>query len=469
MKRRIFAIVFIIPFILGAVGYYLGGQLLRDSLYYSVSLYVMSLSCDSMNVLTEIARWTAPIMTASGLILAIQSAFSRVRDRLTCLHSDATVVYGDGKHAEVLQQDIKHSVLAKAGVKKGAKSHIIMFENDMDNVSFYQSNEAFFADKKIYLHLKEMDSFLLKESNVNFFNPYEIIARKYWETHHFTTYLGEGKMEVDIAIVGFGTLGQRLLQYGLMNNIYDLNQKITYHIFGDSALYEKTYPAFDMMNEDCIVYHGSDWKECFDLFPDMERVILTETSDLSFVQSLLHTCKDTKIDYYCDGNIHLEELYKADCIHGFGNEKDVYTEENIKTNHLYKAAMELNYKYESLYGEVKGTNKEEEMEVLWNRLDGFTKGSNIASADYHKIRCMVMEKRDALGNPMTKEELAEGEHIRWCRFHYLNHWTCGVPENGKNKDPKQKIHKCLVAFKDLPAEEQQKDVETVELLLDLFQ
>ena len=36
MKRVLFAIVFVIPFILGAIGYYMSGQLLRDSLYYSV-------------------------------------------------------------------------------------------------------------------------------------------------------------------------------------------------------------------------------------------------------------------------------------------------------------------------------------------------------------------------------------------------------------------------------------------------
>lgn len=407
-------------------------------------------------------------MTASGLILAIKSAFNRLRDQLTCLRSDATVIYGDGKHAEFLHQTIKHSVLCKSGLKRGGTYHILMFENDMDNVSFYQSHPTFFADKRVYLHLKEMDSFLLKESNVSFFNPYEIIARKYWEKHHFLSYLKDEKLSAEVAIVGFGTLGQRLLQYGLMNNIYDSNQKITYHIFGDSGLYEKTYPFFDMMNEDSIVYHGSDWRQCLDLFAKMERIILTETSDLNFIQSLLHVCSDTKIHYYCDSNIHLENLYKADFIQGFGNESKVYTEENIKTNHLYKAAMELNYKYESLYGEVKGANKEEEMQTLWNRLDGFTKGSNIASADYHNIRCMIMEQRKLLGNPMTKEELAEGEHIRWCRFHYLNHWTYGVPLNGKNKDPKQKIHKCLVPFYDLPEEEKQKDIETVDLLLDLF-
>lgn len=468
MKRILFSILFIIPAILGCIGYLQEGILFRDALYGSVSLYVLNMKYDSANILAEIARWMAPIMTASGLILAIKSIFFHLRDRMICLYSDATAIYGDGVHASRLWKEIKHSVLSTQEIKKGAGYHIIMFENDIDNVAFYQSNKDFFADKKVYMHLKDMNSYLLKESNVNFFNPYEIIAREYWKSRNFAGVLGEEKLTADVAIVGFGPLGQRLLQYGLLNNIYSPDQKITYHIFGESILYEKTYPSFDMMNEDCIVYHGSDWKQNISLFSAMERIILTERPDLDLVQALLYTCRTVPIDYCCDGNIRLKDFYKSDQIQGYGDEKDVYTEENIKTDHLYRRAMELNYKYESLYGDTKGKDKEKAMQDLWNGLDGFTKGSNIASADYHHIRCMIMKQREVLGKPMTPEELAEAEHIRWCRFHYLNHWTYGIPENGKNKDPKQKIHKCLVPFKDLPEEEKQKDVEAVNLMLELL-
>lgn len=276
-------------------------------------------------------------------------------------------------------------------------------------------------------------------------------------------------MEVDIAIIGFGSLGQRMLHYGLLNNIYSKNQRITYHIFGDCSLYQQVYPEFPMMNQDKVIYHGADWQADFNVFATMERVIITEEPDLELVQDLLYTCRNTQIDYFSKGNVILEDLYKTDLLHGFGKAEEIYTEQNIKTNQLYRAAMELNYKYACLYGNAGTENKELAMQQEWDALDGFTKGSNIASADYHEIRKLVMSFMKGNGREMSKEELAYGEHVRWSRFHYLNHWTYGVPENGKNKDPQKKIHVCLVPFEELPEKEKQKDVEAVELLLELFE
>lgn len=467
MKKILYGIVFVLPFVLGATGFYMAGNGIKDACYNGVSLYFMSLNEDSVNILIEIARWYAPIMTASGLILAIKSAYYHFRDRLACMHSDSTAIYSDTESGNLLFTSVKHGVLADNTSVKAAKDHVIMFADDVDNLNFYQTHKAKFQDKHVYICLEKMDSYLLKESQVHFFNSNEIVARQYWKSRNLLEFMNDN-MKVDIAIIGFGPLGQRILHYGLLNNIYTSNQKITYHIFGDSSLYEQVYPAFPMMNQDQVVHHGTDWKANVSIFATMERVIITEEPDLDLVQNLLYTCGDTQIDYFSKGNIILEDIYKTDQLKSFGKAEEIYTEENIKTNTLYHAAMELNYKYACLYGAGASDNKEQAMQQEWEALDGFTKGSNIASADYHQIRVMVMGKRALEGKPMTDTELAEGEHIRWSRFHYLNHWTYGVPENGKNKDPKKKIHVCLVPFEELPEVEKQKDVEAVNLLLELF-
>lgn len=469
MKKVLYGIVFVLPFILGSIGFYLSGECVRDALYYSLSLYFMSLNGDSVNPLIEIARWMAPVMTASGLILAIKSAFSRIRDRMACMYSDSTVVYSDNEAGNLLLGTLKHGIHADNTAIKEGKDHVIMFSNDVDNLNFYQTHRRYLENHKVYMRLEQMDSFLLKESNVHFFNTNEIVARQYWKKRNLVEYLTLDSMKVDIAIIGFGTLGQRMLHYGLLNNIYSINQQITYHIFGDSKLYEQVYPAFPMTNNDKIVFHGVDWKDDFAIFSKMERVILTEAPDLEIVQNLLYTCKNTQIDYFSKGNIVLEDVYKTDLLYGYGKAEDIYTEENIKSNQLYQAAMELNYKYACLYGNANQENKNLAMQQEWDVLDGFTKGSNIASADYHEIRKLAMARVKELGGELTKMQLARGEHIRWSRFHYLNHWTYGVPENGKNKDPQKKIHVCLVPFEELPETEKQKDVEAVELLLELFQ
>ena len=64
------------------------------------------------------------------------------------------------------------------------------------------------------------------------------------------------------------------------------------------------------------------------------------------------------------------------------------------------------------------------------------------------------------------DKLSELEHIRWCRFHYINYWKYGVPENGKNKDEKRKIHSCLKGYYELPEEERRKDSAMIAELLE---
>ena len=73
-------------------------------------------------------------------------------------------------------------------------------------------------------------------------------------------------------------------------------------------------------------------------------------------------------------------------------------------------------------------------------------------------------------NTLTEEKLewlAELEHIRWCRYHWLNNWVCGQPENGKNKDMQKRIHKCLVPYAELDETDREKDRENIRILMKL--
>ena len=65
------------------------------------------------------------------------------------------------------------------------------------------------------------------------------------------------------------------------------------------------------------------------------------------------------------------------------------------------------------------------------------------------------------------ERLAELEPIRRCRYHFLNNWKYGVPENGKNKDMERRIHKLLIPYGQLEEAEKEKDRENIRILLEL--
>ena len=73
-----------------------------------------------------------------------------------------------------------------------------------------------------------------------------------------------------------------------------------------------------------------------------------------------------------------------------------------------------------------------------------------------------------LNNKMDEDEMANLEHIRWCRFHFLNYYKYGIPDNNKSKDDKKKIHKYLVDYNELSEEKKIKDKDGVRKILELY-
>lgn len=103
--------------------------------------------------------------------------------------------------------------------------------------------------------------------------------------------------------------------------------------------------------------------------------------------------------------------------------------------------------------------------MAWAKLNSFTRYSNISAADYHAVQ-LLMLGNEALTDEKL-ERLAELEHIRWCRYHYLNNWTYGTPDNGKNKDAAKRVHRALLPYAELSNSEKEKDRENIRILLAL--
>ena len=72
-------LLILVPFVLGVTGFtVLDGQPVVDSLFLSMEMYFLNYSDSPPNILIEIARWTAPLMTASGVLMSI----SKIRGRI---------------------------------------------------------------------------------------------------------------------------------------------------------------------------------------------------------------------------------------------------------------------------------------------------------------------------------------------------------------------------------------------------
>lgn len=466
--KKFILILIVITFCIGTVGYYMENETVWDAMYGAFVLYFVNPVYDSKNILISIARWAAPISLGIELLLIIiQEAVQNLTDLWCSLQKDTDAIYCDNNLGDFLIKNIRqdkrnrHGILARNdnGIVRNVKSHIIMFSQDEKNLQFYEKNRHKLEGKNIFIKSEVIDSFNTNSDDIRFFNINEIIAGEYWKERNLIKYYDNDNIVIKIAIIGFNQLGQKILTCGILNNIYSLNQRIEYHIWGDSVLYKNLHSDLQMMNSDVIIYHSGSWKEDINLISDMERIIITEP-DIKLLASLQELASRREIDCY-DPDKKVHDICNG--LYMFGQNEKILTEENIKTDNIYYFAKKLNYKYECLYGGASDDPVSEaaEIDVKWNGLDGFTKGSNIAAATYHSIRLLIMQRR---GSAAVDDELAEMEHIRWCRYHFLNHWKHGQTTK---KDSVRRLHPCLVPFGELSREDKDKDIEAIEVLLEL--
>ena len=89
------------------------------------------------------------------------------------------------------------------------------------------------------------------------------------------------------------------------------------------------------------------------------------------------------------------------------------------------------------------------MEDEWKKLSGFFMDSNVARADHFWIEQKLFEDGALSEDSETAWKL---EHIRWCRFYFVNHWTYNEVRNNAKRQ-----HPMLVEYDKLPKSEKAKD------------
>lgn len=456
LKKAGMVLLFILPAIVGFVGYMMAGKNMFDAAYFAIRMYLFDADTFGNNWLIECARWIAPIFTISGLVIILKTAVAKMADFFAGFASDAIAVYGDNELKEIVKKNIKHAINVDDNEVMDVESHIIMFSDDEKGLEFYTKNK----DKlkgEVFIKLDKNDSYSVALDSVKFFNPCEMIARNFWQKRDIRNVIYKDEMK--IAIVGSDILSRKILTYGLLNNIYSLTQMIEYNIWSNDDFFERAHGDFNTMNGDKVVYCDNNSKDRLRDIASADRIIITDEIDNEFIYEL---SKLTKGEIYCfDPMGTFVNIFEYDKIYSFGNYKEILVAENIRTDNLYSFAKALNFQYALKY--LNEGQEPPTLEGAWNDLDVFTKGSNIAATDYHKITCLVMRET---GKTKADYILAEMEHIRWSRYHFLNHWKYGETANGK-KDSKNKIHPCLKPFAELDDSNKNKDLEGIEILLEL--
>ena len=90
------------PLILGFIGYLQAGESVSQAIYASLCLYGMGQKEMPANIIIEIARWIAPLATASTVFIVARSVRRRIRVFISACTSDSVAVRGPKAEKEAM-------------------------------------------------------------------------------------------------------------------------------------------------------------------------------------------------------------------------------------------------------------------------------------------------------------------------------------------------------------------------------
>ena len=466
-KRNWFQIsLFVFPAIIGTIGFLISRACtLQDALFRCITMYVLNYGETPPNIMVEIARWLAPVATASGILFAISAVKENIRNLFRYLRGGSIAVYGPAAEREPYLRELGRTGIR--GEEKFVKAErYILLDNEESNIAFYTKNQEKLKKRMVYFKSEMLPS---QNSFSAFLIPFsreEVAARLFWKEHCIYHLARDSAFTMHIVFLGFGLLGDELLYWGLQENIFSPAQTIQYHVFGDCDSFLATHPYLNQIS-DSIRYHPELWNHSVDVLQTASLIIVLEQQNqLKILRDLKRILPGASVIVFCErDDLSVFEREFFGCETFLWKEKTSVVQ-NVLNDEINRLAKSINLRYQHIYTGIEETTKNLESE--WQKLDAFTRMSNISAADYHEIRTIMLKDIAPKSNEIdaqTLELLSELEHIRWCRYHYLNNWKYGNPDNGKAKDPVRQIHKDLRPYAELSEAEKEKDRENIRVLL----
>lgn len=462
-------ILFFLPVLIGTYGLCLEGKSVIDAMFDCATMYVLNYTAGAPNIFVEIARWIAPFVTASWLIMIVATLRTRWNNWVKYVSSDSVAVYGPAEETDDILAELGKKGIAGGKEFVRAKRYILL-DDEQENFAFYRMNKDALDGKLAYLKCSSLRAQGVIGGDLKLFCPEETAARLFWKNSCLYEQAKAADYRVKVVILGFGKLGEELLVWGLQDNIFSPDQKIEYHIFGEDEGFTAMHHELGAVT-DSVHFYNSPWYEHMELVNEADKVIVCEQENQTeLLKDLIFSVEDKTFDVFMAENSTLDFLEEQSRIRCFLWKKEAQKLTNILDESLLERAKRINLRYAHIYGGVPETNEMKEKE--WKALDSFTRYSNISSADYHEIQLQILKtegiepRLECIPDEML-EKLSELEHIRWARYHYLNNWKYGIPVNGKNKDKVKRIHTDLISYDQLSEEDKEKDRENIRILLSI--
>ena len=535
-KERFLLIAPFVVVILGMIGYMLGEHY---TWYEAVlaSLKLLKVHLDPLpegNVMLEVARWTGVLFFFSLIYTAVVALVNRGVVIYNAIRKDTVAIHGDNAYATLLAKAIGNKgLLSQDKNSYKAPKQVFLYEKDEDALMDYQKHADMFMDsQKIYLCLDKVRQVAINtdgKGNLRVVNMTEKKAIDYWQSECC-------KKSEKIVLIGSGEQAVQMLYWGLLVNVFDIHNRVTYYLVGDYSAYFNLHPEVkENMKEygdDTIVDLTGDWTIHRNILVEADRIIMCDnaSNNLEIAAQIMDSIPLVPLHIFVESEQMKKVLDPARCTF-FGGFTESTIQEKIMQQGLERAAgihdscyaeitkdeLDTEQKLNAYLREKEKTPEKiiaklDDLEARWEGMSAHLRGSNIAQEIHslaQKKRLMqnmlnryclqngadsfwkeIAEKYSENPDPekmslyenasafyhfskLDQEWLAEIEHIRWCRYHFLNNWhvvdweevLCdeeGKPlrkNNGtlENKDVKRRLHKCLIPFGQLPEEEKPKD------------
>lgn len=138
-------------------------------------MYVLNYTSSPPNILVELARWTAPLSTASGVLLAFSAARERVRNYFRYHSGKGVAVYGpEEDKAELLKQLGKHGIDGRNGLARAQR--YILLDDENQNFRFYNRHREALQGASVHIKCRSIQAQCVSSSSLKLFCPEETAA-----------------------------------------------------------------------------------------------------------------------------------------------------------------------------------------------------------------------------------------------------------------------------------------------------
>ncbi len=442
----------------GVIGLMISGESIFNALFHTLMMFTLAYFWDPINILVDIARYLAAIFTFSAILTIVFSAFQILLDRFRGMKKNSTYIYGD---SEIAKEYIESNKKAIHGIHGFVDAdNYILLDSEEKNLLFCMEHREELEGKHVFMKTENLPGVLYRGENIRSFSPEEQAGRKLWDYYDLIdkAYDENGKpRKLTVSLIGWGKLGEQILFYGLMANSF---ADVTYHIFGDSHIFEKLHE--DHLKDLGVKAYETDWYDHIDVIKQSDMIIIAEQENqIQLITNLFLVSAELRV-VVC-------AAFRGDLANKrilLQNRAGTIPEQNLTFFNWQKASRSLEAlkKEERLLSanidEEKLTQKKlrKKIQSDWSTLDTFKRYSYLNLLDLYQVYSKLQE---TWGDLITEDELLRILHNRVLHYYWFHNWNYSPlpdPEHPeKYENETKRLTRRLRPLEELSEEE--KDIE----------